>query len=60
MKIILKLLGVVVILAGSLINGLGVLSSLQGKDALGATFGGGVFIALGISIIVMNKKGYSW
>jgi hypothetical protein len=60
MKLLFKLLGVVVIIAGSLINALGILSSLQGKEAVGGVIGGGIFIALGVSIIVMNKKGYSW
>ncbi len=60
MKLIFKLLGVAIILGGSCITLLGVLASLQGANTLGAVIGGGIFIALGISIIVMNKKGYSW
>jgi hypothetical protein len=60
MKLFFKLLGILFIIGGSFITMLGVLMSLQGKDAIGGVLGGGIFIALGISVIVMNKKGYSW
>lgn len=60
MKLLFKLVGIAYIVFGSGINMLGMLASLQGKDALGAVVGGGIFIAFGVSVIVMNKKGYSW
>jgi hypothetical protein len=60
MKFLFKLLGIAIIFAGSIINALSILASLQGKDSIGASLGGGIFIALGVSIIVINRKGYAW
>jgi len=60
MRIFLKLLGVLFIIIGCLINGLGILASMQGPSGLGGVIGGGIFIALGFGIIIINKKGYSW
>jgi hypothetical protein len=60
MKILFKILGAVIIIGGSGITMLATLASLQGANTVGAVFGGGIFITLGISIFVMNKKGYSW
>jgi hypothetical protein len=60
MKLFFKLLGIVFIIIGCLVNALGILASMQGPNGMGGVVGGGIFIALGISVIVMNKKGYSW
>jgi hypothetical protein len=27
---------------------------------MGAVVGGGIFIALGIAVIIINRKGYTW
>ncbi len=59
-KIFFKLIGVVFILIGCVVTGFGILASLQGPYGLGGVIGGGLYMALGVSIIVMNKKGYSW
>ncbi len=60
MKLIFKLIGLLLILGGSAITLLGVLASLQGHEAVGGVLGGGIFIALGMSVIIINRKGYSW
>ena len=60
MKLFFKLLGNVFVVIGSCINAFGIMLSFLGKDTMSAVIGGGIFIALGVSIIVMNKKGYSW
>ena len=60
MKVFFKLLGGLFIIVGCAVNGLGILASLQGPIGMGGVVGGGIFIALGMSIIVMNRKGYSW
>lgn len=60
MKLFFKLVGVLFILVGCLVNSLGILASMQGPNGMGGVIGGGIFIALGISVVVMNKNGYSW
>lgn len=60
MKIIFKLIGIMFMCIGLCITALGSLASLQGKDALGGVVGGGIFIAFGVSLIILNRKGYSW
>lgn len=60
MKLFFKSLGFIIVIVGCLINGLGILASMQGPLGMGAVVGGGIFIALGIVIIIMNRKGYTW
>lgn len=60
MKLFFKILGLIIIVIGCLINGLGILASMQGPMGTGAVIGGGIFIALGLAIILMNRKGYTW
>ncbi len=60
MKSFLKFIGFIFIILGCLANGLGILASLQGPIGMGAVVGGGIFIALGLSVIVINRKGYTW
>jgi predicted exporter len=60
MKLFFKIIGFLFIFVGCLINGLGILASMQGPYGIGGVLGGGIFIALGIAVIVMNRKGYAW
>jgi hypothetical protein len=60
MKIFLKLVGTLLVIIGLGVTVLGILAALQGKDAVGGVLGGGIFIALGMTIILINRKGYSW
>jgi hypothetical protein len=60
MKLFFKLLGFVIVVIGCLVNSLGILASMQGQTGMGGVVGGGIFIALGIAIIVINRKGYTW
>jgi hypothetical protein len=60
MKILFKLLGILLIGGGCFLTMLGTLASLQGPNGMGGVIGGGIYIALGVSIIVINRKGYSW
>ncbi len=60
MKVFFKLLGFLIIIIGCFINGLGILASLQGPIGMGGVIGGGIFIALGFAIIIINRKGYTW
>ena len=60
MKVFFKFLGFLIIIIGCLLNGLGILASMQGPKGMGGVVGGGIFIALGLAVIMMNKKGYTW
>ena len=60
MKLFFKFLGFIIVIIGCLINGLGILASMQGQLGMGAVVGGGIFIALGIAVIIINRKGYTW
>ena len=60
MKLLFKLVGVLLIMGGSFLTMLGILASLQGPNGMGAVIGGGIYIALGVSIVIINRKGYSW
>jgi hypothetical protein len=60
MKLFFKFLGFIIVIVGCLINGLGILASMQGPLGMGAVVGGGIFIALGIAVIIINRKGYTW
>ncbi len=60
MKLFFKSLGFIIVIVGCLINGLGILASMQGPLGMGAVVGGGIFIALGIVVIIINRKGYTW
>ena len=60
MKLLFKLVGIFLIMGGSFLTMLGTLASLQGPNGMGAVLGCGVYIALGVSIVIINRKGYSW
>lgn len=60
MKLFFKIVGFAIVIIGCLINGLGILASMQGPTGMGGVVGGGIFIALGLTVIVINRKGYTW
>jgi len=61
MKLFFKVLGVAVVIIGCLVNALAIfLSVVQGSQNMALVVSGAVFIALGMSIIVVNKKGHTW
>ena len=61
MKLFFKILGISIIIVGCLVNCLSIfLSVVQGSQNMALVASGAVFIALGMSIVVVNKKGHTW
>ncbi len=60
MKLLFKLIGVVFIGLGVLVNMVSVIAIFKGQETVAGVLAAALFVALGVAIIVINKKGYTW